>query len=288
MLQRWVERPGGGFEPVEMPLTLELYLNPRLEDKTTQGELHADLLAELKELLGRYFKPQRDVKVLMDVKHLVSPRKGPSPDISIVRGVRNPGRKLTSFNIAKEGVVPSLVIEVISPIDARVRQMDEVDKVKLYERIGIPEYLLVDPPRQANGHRFLLKGYRLDRLKRYQGIEPDAQGCLHSETTELIFGVSAPGDRIEVFNARTGERLESPAEAVERAAYEAKKAAHEAKRAIRETTARKIAEERAAREAKKAAQEEAARKAAEARATAAEEELVRLRAQIERLKKSGH
>ncbi|MFY9826857.1 MAG: hypothetical protein WAM82_36215, partial [Thermoanaerobaculia bacterium] len=106
MLQRWVERPGGGFELLEMPLTLELYLNPRLGDKMTQGELHGDLLVELKELLGRYFKPQPGVKVLMDVKHLVSPRKGPSPDISIVRGVRNPGRKRTSFNIAKEGVVP--------------------------------------------------------------------------------------------------------------------------------------------------------------------------------------
>lgn len=244
MLQRWVERPAGGFELLEMPLTLELYLNPRPEDKMTQGELHADLLAELKELLGRYFKPQRDVKVLMDVKHLVSPRKGPSPDISIVRGVRNPSRKLTSFNIAKEGVVPSLVIEVISPIDARVRQMDEVDKVKLYERVGIPEYILVDPPRQANAHRFLLKGYRLDRLKRYQRIEPDAQDRLLSETTELLFGVSAKGDRIEVFNAGTGERLESPAEL----------------------------EERATREAK--------------RANRAEAELVRLRAQIQRLKKS--
>ncbi|MFY9826932.1 MAG: Uma2 family endonuclease, partial [Thermoanaerobaculia bacterium] len=204
MLQRWVERPGGGFELLEMPLTLELYLNPRLGDKMTQGELHGDLLVELKELLGRYFKPQPGVKVLMDVKHLVSPRKGPSPDISIVRGVRNPGRKRTSFNIAKEGVVPSLVIEVVSPIDARVRKMDEVDKVKLYERMGIPEYVLVDPPRQANDHRFLLKGYRLDRLRRYQQIEPDAQGRLLSETTELLFGVSAKGDRIEVFNARTG------------------------------------------------------------------------------------
>jgi Uma2 family endonuclease len=245
MLQRWVERPGGGFELVEMPLTLELYLNPRLVDKMTQGELHADLLVELKELLGRYFKPQLGVKVLMDVKHLVSPRKGPSPDISIVRGVRNPGRKLTSFNIAKEGVVPSLVIEVVSPTDARVRKMDEVDKVKLYERVGIPEYVLVDPPRQANDHRFLLKGYRLDRLRRYRRIEPDAQGRLLSETTELIFGVSAKGDQIEVFNARTGERLESPAELEERAALESK------------------------------------------RANRAEAELIRLRAQIERLKKPG-
>lgn len=287
MLQRWVERPGGGFELVEMPLTLELYLNPRLGDKMTQGELHADLLAELKELLGRYFKPQLGVKVLMDVKHLVSPRRGPSPDISIVRGVRNPGRKLTSFNIAKEGVVPSLVIEVVSPTDARVRKMDEVDKVKLYERVGIPEYILVDPPRQANDYRFLFKGYRLDRLRRYQRIEPDAQGRLLSEATELIFGVSIEGQRIEVFNARTGERLESPAEVeIARKAAE-ERATREAKRAIRETTARKVAEERATREelARKAAEERA--KGAEESRKAAEKELARLRVQIERLKKSA-
>jgi len=124
MLQRWVERPGGGFELLEMPLTLELYLNPRLGDKLPQGELHGDLLVELKVLLGRYFKPQRDVKVLMDVKHQFSPSRGPSPDISIIRGVSDPGRKRSCFNIVKEGVVPSLVIEVLSPFDARIRQMD--------------------------------------------------------------------------------------------------------------------------------------------------------------------
>lgn len=259
MLQRWVERPGGGFELLEMPLTLELYLNPRLGDKLTQGELHGDLLAELKELLGRHFKPQRDVKVLIDVKHQFNPRRGPSPDISIVRGVSDPDRKRSSFSIVKEGLPPSLVIEVLSPFDARIRKMDEVDKVKLYERVGIPEYILVDPPRQANEHRFLLIGYRLDRLRRYQRIEPDAQGRLPSETTELIFGVSAKGDQIEVFNARTGERLESPAEV---------------------EIARKAAEERATREAKRAIRETTAREAAEA-------ELARLRAQIARLKKSG-
>ncbi|MFY9822263.1 MAG: hypothetical protein WAM82_12850, partial [Thermoanaerobaculia bacterium] len=132
------------------------------------------------------------------------------------------------------------------------------------------------------------------RLRRYQQIEPDAQGRLLSETTELLFGVSAKGDRIEVFNARTGERLESPAEMeIARKAAE-ERATREAKRATRETTARKVAQEQAAREAKRATREEAARKAAEERATgaetarkAAEEELARLRAQIEQLKKSG-
>ncbi|HEX3551830.1 MAG TPA: hypothetical protein VIA62_01200 [Thermoanaerobaculia bacterium] len=59
---RLVKRPDGRSELVEMPLTRELYLNPRLEDKMTQGQVHGDVLVELKELLGwaGARPPQRD------------------------------------------------------------------------------------------------------------------------------------------------------------------------------------------------------------------------------------
>jgi Uma2 family endonuclease len=214
VLQRWVEQPDGRFALVELPLTRELYLNPRIGDKLTQGELHGDVMADLKGLLGRHFKPQRDVKVLMDMKHTFG--RGlyaPGPDISIVRGVRDPERKRDSFNVIKEGVTPSLVIEIVSPLDPRVREMDEVDKYQFYQQVGIPEYLLVDPPRKSTDYRFQLKGHRLAQGKgSYQPIAPDAQGRLLSETTGLWFGVSADGQQIEVFDARTGERLLTPEE----------------------------------------------------------------------------
>ena len=269
-LQRVVKRPDGRLELLEMPLTRELYLNPRLEDKMTQGQVHGDVLAELKELLSRHFKPHRDVTVLMDVKLLLKPRKGPSPDISIIRGMRDPHRKRQSFNLAKEGVIPSLVIEIISPVDPRVRKWDEVDKFKLYQRVGIPEYILVEPPRPENGHRFLLQGHRLDPQGSYQPIVPDTQGRLRSETLGLLFGVSTEGDRLEIFDARTGERLLYPVELEKRAAREEADRRSAEKRADREAAARQEAEQRAT-------WEETARKAAE-------EELERLRAQLERLK----
>ncbi len=213
VVQRVIEHPDGHRELVELPLTVERYLNPHLEDKMTQGELHGDVMAGLKELLGRHFKPQRDVKVLMDVKHTFG--RGlyaPSPDVSIIRGICDPERKLDSFNVIKEEVAPSLVIEVVSPLDPRVRKMDEVDKFEFYQRVGIPEYLMVDPPRKGTGHRFRLRGYRLDFRRSYQPIAPDAQGRLLSETAGLWFGVSADGQEIEVFEARTGERLLTPEE----------------------------------------------------------------------------
>lgn len=202
----------------------------------------------------------------------------------MIRGMRDPHRKRESFNLVKEGVIPSLVIEIISPVDPRIRKWDEVDKFKLYQRVGIPEYILVEPPRPENGHRFLLQGHRLDPQGGYQPIVPDTQGRLRSETMGLLFGASAAGDRLEVFDARTGERLLYPVELETRAAREEAARRSAEKRAVREAEARRSAELRAVREAAARQAEETARQAAEERAKVAEEELERLRAQLERLK----
>jgi hypothetical protein len=83
--------------------------------------------------------------------------------------------------------------------------------------VGVPEYLLLDLPCPDTFYLFKIRGYRLGPDRRYQPIEPDAEGRLLSETTDLLFGVSPEGDRIEVFDARTGERLLSPREAEEAA-----------------------------------------------------------------------
>lgn len=244
LLQRWIERPDGRTELLEIPLTPADFLDPQLEDTMVQGRPHGRVRHDLVDLLERYFHNQPDVMILDDVKHLLGPGlPGPAPDVSVVRGAKDPDPDLQSFDVVKQGVVPCLVIEIVSPFDARIRRTDEVDKVKLYERVGIPEYLLVDLPRRATRHRFRLKAYRLGSDRRYALIEPDEQGCLLSETTGLRFGVSPAGDRIDIFDIRTGERLRS------------------------------------------ALEEEEARKAEQAAREAVEEEVRRLRAEIERLKK---
>jgi Uma2 family endonuclease len=216
LLQRWFERSDGSLDLVEIPLTPDLFLDPPLEAKILQGEFHADLMAEFKELLGRYFHAQRGVKVLMDVKHPLGPGlPGPAPDISIIRGVRNPERKRRSFNVVKEGVVPCFILEIVSPSDARIRRTDEVDKVKLYERIQVEEYLLVDVPRRGTEGRFRLKGYRMGLDHRYQLIEPDESGRIACQTVGLLFGIAPDGNRIEVFEIASGNRLRTPQEEVE-------------------------------------------------------------------------
>lgn len=228
------------MEILHIPLTPEDFLNPRYGDKWLQGRTHSDVTHELTALLKRHFGSQPDVVVMSDVKHRFGPGLDePSPDVSVIQGVRDPRVIESSFDLRKVGVLPCLLVEVVSPRDSRIRRVDEETKVGLYQHVGIQEYLLVRPPRpEEESQPFRLWGYRLASDRRYRPIEPDEKGRLLSETTGLWFAVSPAGDRIEVFDVKTGERLRTLLEEVE------------------------------AREA-------------------AEEELARLRAEIERLKGSA-
>lgn len=221
-LLRWVERPGGRMELVELPLTPELFLDPQLEDKMVQGKWHEETGREIMNLLEAYFRPQPDVLVTHDMKHLFGPGlPGPAPDASVIRGIVDRDADRESFDAVKEGLVPCLVVEVVSPRNARVRRTDEVDKVRLYERVGIAEYVIVDSQRRPRGRTYFLLGYRLDRDGRYQRIEPDAEGRLISQSTGIAFQMSPDGRRVLLFDSASGRRLLSPAEWEALAAREA-------------------------------------------------------------------
>jgi Uma2 family endonuclease len=269
LLQRWIDRPDGSLELWETPLTAELFLDPQLEDKMVQGQRHHEAIFQLLELLHGHFRERHDILILSDVKHLLGPGlPGPAPDISVIQGIRVRDMDRPSFNVAEEGVVPSLVIEIVSPIDARIRRTDMVDKVALYESVGIPEYFLADIPRPATKYRYQLMGYRLNRMGRYQRIEPDSKGRILSERTGLRFSVSSQGDRILVFEDVTGKRLLSSFEQTQLAA-EAQRGAEDRARLAVET--QRVAEDRTRLEIE-------ARKAAEA-------DLAQLREELERLKR---
>jgi Uma2 family endonuclease len=237
VLQRWIELPDGELDLLELPLTPELFLDPELDDKMVQGEWHDLTGGEMAAILRSWFKTQPGaVRVFHDLKHLFGPGLyAPSPDVSVVHGLRDP-TPLDSLDVQKEGVRPSLVIEVVSPLSTRVRETDLDKKVKLYQSVGIPEYLIVDTStRKRAARRYTLLGYRLDAIGRYRPIQPDAEGRLLSETTGVLFQIGRTGDRVFLFEAATGRRLLNLDEQAERAA-------REAERADREVEARKAAE----------------------------------------------
>jgi colicin import membrane protein len=287
-VHRWVKSPGGRMELQEFPLTPEYFLDPQIGDQVVQSYRHWRVTGQIHDIVSRHVSSLwKEVLVLSDQKLLWGHRewRRPAPDVTVIPNVPNSREwEGSSFNVAKTGLRPCLIIEVVSFSNAAIRNTDLVDKVELYEREKIREYLALDPPLQANAHRFQWIGYRLDDDGRYRTIEPDAEGRIVSETTGLAFGVSSDGKTTLVFDARTDERLytssERAAQEAERAAREAERAAREAERATREA-------ERATREAERATREqERATREAEARKDA-EDEVARLREELARLKGSG-
>lgn len=65
---------------------------------------------------------------------------------------------------------PDIVIEILSPSN---RSYDEVEKLRLYEANGVPEYWIADP---------MSPGFRMLTLQdgAYVEVKPDAEGRLHS------------------------------------------------------------------------------------------------------------
>lgn len=246
-LLRYVKGPDGEIEWRETPLTPEDFLDPKFGDTMNQGKPHVMAATFLFDLLTRRFHGRPDVLVLHDVKHLMMPRRGPAPDVSVIMGLETIDHQMRSYNVKRIGVPPSLIIEVVSPRDRRIREVDEKTKPGLYERIGVREYLLHDLPRRANGWRVRWTGYRMDESGRYQPIEPDAQGRLVSETTGLFFGTNAAGDWAELIDAATGERLLSSLEEQEGRLRAEEMLQQETERRRREAKARRAAEAEVAR-----------------------------------------
>jgi Uma2 family endonuclease len=263
LLERWIERPDGQMEQLLIPLTPRDYLYPRFGDKWLQGRPHSEVVPDVADRLRRWFQPRRDILVLYSVRHKLGPGlPNPAPDVSVIVGARDSAPGMRTYDVVKQGTAPALIIEVISPQDARIRRVDEHNKVLHYQRAGVREYLLVRIPEPFPGP-FAIFGYRLDAARTYQPIVPDAAGRLLCETFGLWFSLSPARDRLIVRDVATGEILRSSQQ---------------------EEQERKLALEEVAREA-------AARQAAEAKAAAeaearetAEAELARLRAEIERLR----
>jgi Uma2 family endonuclease len=219
---------------VEMPLTPEIFLNPQVEDQIMQGEQHSRTGREIAALLESRLDGMPDVVVFFELKLLLpDPLPDPGPDVMVVRGVR-PAKRY-SFDVESEGVCPCLIVEVVSPLDSKIRRIDLERKPEIYAQAGIPEYVIVDSTRRDR--RLHLLGYRLDGSGRYQRIEPDAAGRILSETAGVWFQVSADGERVLVFEHPSGRRVLNLQEQKKKADREA-----EACKAAEEENARLRAE----------------------------------------------
>lgn len=251
---RRVRLPDGRVEVREVPLTPEDFLDPQVGDHLTQNSFHHEFVTALSDMIRRRYESHPDVLVSSDLKMRwgIPGLRNPSPDLAVIPGIRDKKAIRRSFAVQKEGTRPCLVVELVSD-DPVIRSKDHKEKVTIYERAGIQEYLILDPPFVTPSGCFQMTARRLDPKGRYRLVEPDGQGGFLSETTGLWFRLTPDRQEIYVIDTETGKRLESSTELEARAT---------------------LAEARAAREAE-------ARREAEA-------ENARLREALDRFQKSGN
>lgn len=124
-----------------------------------------------------------------------------------------------SYTIGRDGPPPLATIETLSLRTAQQRDLDE--KITICARLGVAEYILVDPSSQYLPQRLLLKRLQPDGTYR---DEQDADGGI---TSNLGFRIVIESDgKVRVIHAATGWRYPRPDEAM----AEARRRLDEAKR----------------------------------------------------------
>jgi Uma2 family endonuclease len=187
-----------------------------------ESELHLTTLTILYFGLRSHLRSRPGYRVLGDLNFYYHPRKHHahvSPDVMVVTPPAPLPDDLSSYHLGVHGPAPVLTVEVLSERSAQ--QQDRTTKSRLYARLGVTEYLLVDvsgrffPPRLQLRRR---RGPRSwDRLQ-------DADGGV---TSQLGFRIVVEADgQARVLDASTGRRYPRPdeadAEAEARAAAEAR------------------------------------------------------------------
>jgi len=175
-----------------------------------------------------------------------------SADLMIVRPSSPTPWDFDSYTIGQEGPAPEVVVEVMSAKTAGTRDLGA--KLIICSKLGIKEYILVDPTGQFLAERLLLKQLQAEGDWKNLANEDG------SVTSELGFRlVIDENGELAVFHARTGKRYVRPQEAEAQA------------------DARRMAEEALGQAEARALAETEARRLAQARIQALEEELKKLR-----------
>jgi hypothetical protein len=121
-----------------------------------------------------------DVRVAWDTPDV----KPLGPDLAVILGVRE-RKNWSTFDVAEEGVGPSLVVEVTSP---DTRHLDLTAKLEEYDLAGVPLYIIVDIVQRRDQVVLRLLGYR-QTPSVYAVLSPDECGWLWLEPLKIWLGI---------------------------------------------------------------------------------------------------
>jgi Uma2 family endonuclease len=242
---------------------------------------HRDEIAEMTLTLARHFRARPDVYVSGNMFFYFeegNPSACKAPDVFVVTGVEKHKRR--TYKLWEEGEVPVLVIEVTS---RKTKDEDEVDKPKVYARLGIPYLFLYDP--LAEYLKPALKGFELGRPGKYRRIPGPDGGPFPCPPVGLDLFLDENG-RLQFLDAETGDlvpRVTAALDQAEAALIGAEAARVQEKLRRLDALASLRQAEKARLEAERQAQNEAeARRKAEELNRQMRAELEELRAQLDR------
>jgi Uma2 family endonuclease len=246
--------PDGRVALDQVPLNLEDVLHPEPGDVIVENSAHEGIRTYLSIVLRARLAHEAGALVLSDCRVAwdVPGLRAHSPDVSVLFGVRRVREKWSTFDVAEEGVRPTLIVEITSP-DPDTRTNDLGAKLDHYHRAGVPFYVIIDEDESSGTRALRLLGYRHTPAG-YEPLPPDDRGRLWLEPVGLWLALREGQVRFD--DGQTGAEIGDYTEQ-----FEARDAAEQARAAM-----------------------EAARVAAEARAEAAETRLRELEAELRRLR----
>ncbi len=230
--------PNGRFDFDQIPLTLDDLLHPDEACVIVQNTPHQRDRNYLFGVLTHQLQDWPGAKVFDDLQIVWNdPGLRPHcPDLSVIFEVNNPDAPRTSFDVALEGVRPTLLIEIVSP---DYRDNDVEKKYAHYHEARVPFYVIID--REKTEGPVSIHAYRYE-LDGYVELEPDEEGHLWLETVELWLGT---GDNRVVCFDKKGRELGDYLQVTKELELAEKRAKAEARRAEMEAKARAAAEDRA-------------------------------------------
>lgn len=188
---RYTRHSDGVLGEPMIPLTLEDVLHPEEYDRHMERFGHAEDCSYLFEVIRERLRSVPGAAVLPDMRMLLDPDSpvAHGPDIAVIHGFPGPiAREMSTYRVGRDGPLPQLLIEVVSP---HTRITDVVDKVREYFDRGVPTYVVVDAERAGGWFDLSIMAFR--RGSRGYAVQPlDAKGRFWMEAADLWIG-TRPG-----------------------------------------------------------------------------------------------
>ena len=215
-----------------------------IEEKVGEDSLQTWILELLRPLVERWYRSLGEPTFVGKDQFIYYKQFHPecvvAPDIYVLPGVK-PGRRVKSWKVWEERIVPSFALEVVATKDP---DKDYREAVIRYQALGVEELLIFDPDHRRSRDRVRWQRYGKVKRRGFVQLETSNADRIRSTVLGCFMRVVGSGEatRLRLFTGPTGDVLFPTQEEAERAARDAERAAKETERTAKEAALARVAE----------------------------------------------